>query len=817
VRTLRVLGGLWLDDDDSRPSGRGAQRRRLALLTLVALSPGKRVTRDKAIATLWPENTSAEGRRRLSSAVYDLRTLLGGDVIESAGDELRIADSAGLRTDVEEFESALARGDAEEALAAYGGPLLDGVHLSGAAEFEVWIATQRERLRRLYMQALEQAAEARVSRGESTAAVSAVLHLVELEPLSGRAALVAVNTLVAVGDRPQALRVADAHESRVWRELGVAPDSAIVDVTRRLRTAAGVPSTASIAASAQPTSSGDHLELTRPEGEPLAEVGSIIPRERQFISRLLRGGATAAIVLAAVAGAAYRSRASAGKRDSAPTLNAAGLSAAAARSTTSPAALQAFVDGEMAYAHGRYDSAVKSFRAAVARDSTFALAHLRLSESLLWQEQPDMIAAMHDSLALRWSSNLPDEERLLIRAYAAWHRGEYAVADSLDRILMRDPSNPEAQFQLGEVLFHYNPMRGRSIGEAGPWFNNAVLLDSPNWGARWHLLLLDAVRVSPSAFHDEVTRLLAAQPDGQASAELRLFAADLGELPRVAATASGGMLFDAAWRRAVFRRDLLGAETLLTAMTDARRSEYERTTASYAIAALRFARGRGDAATSFLDPRAATQLAGGNAWVLLVHGIIVNGPGQSVRLDTLSDAIERWRQTLAGFGQPTHVPDVIARYLVGLLAADRGDTLEAMRAAAELDDIARRRDPYLPRDLRRARDLAQTIRAYRDLRGGRCDRALRALDTETSEYWLGIIASSPLAAQSFERYVRAECLLSLGRNAEAVSWFETFEQNALYDLELLGPALRGQAAAHRALGEMEAAAEIERRLERLRS
>jgi DNA-binding SARP family transcriptional activator len=803
-----------LDDGDGRSSGRGVQRRRLALLTLIGLSPGRRITRDKALATLWPENTSAEGRRRLSSAVYDLRNLLGDDAIESVGDELSIAPSAELRIDVEEFEGALARGDPEAALAAYAGPLLDGVHLSGAGEFEEWIAALRLRLGRLYLQALEQAASARLSRADTAGASTAALQLVDLDPLSGHAAVVAVNTLAAAGDRPHALRIADAHVARVRRELGAAPDDALTELVQRLRATPEL-------RNSPPTNAASTSPL-RADRPVAADPSPILPTEaagddapmRRLTPRLL-GAAAAALLVAAVVGAAYRSRALTPDREVGGTLGASAFADAATRSTTSQSARQAFVDGENAYENGRYDSAVKLFHNAVVHDSAFALAHVRLSESLLWQEQPAMLAGVQDSLALLWSSTLPDHERLLVRGYVAWRRGEYEIARSLDSLAVRrELGDPEAAFQLGEVLFHYNPMRGRSIGEAWDWFENAAQLDSANWGARWHLLLLDAAHLSASALHDRAARLLAARPDGHVAAELRLFAADNGELPRLAATASGAMLFDAAWRRAIFRRDLAGAESLLMAMTDARRSDYERTTGSRAAAALHFARGSVDAAVPMLAAESGRP-NGGDAWVLLVHGLLANRSG-AVRLDTLPRAIDRWRQSLDGFGQPTHAPAVVSRYVDGLLAAERGDSAEAMRAAAELDEMSGRRDPYLASDFRNPRELAQTIRAYRDYRRGRCEDALRALDTEKKPYWLGTIASSQLAAQSFEHYIRAECLLALGRNAEAVSWFETFEQSTLYDLEFLGPALRGQAAAHRALGEPDAAAEIEARAQRLR-
>jgi tetratricopeptide (TPR) repeat protein len=494
------------------------------------------------------------------------------------------------------------------------------------------------------------------------------------------------------------------------------------------------------------------------------------------------------------------------------------LLAAAVRSTVSLPALRAFVIGEGEYRSGRYDAAVRSFQTAVARDPAFALAHYRLGVSLLWQEQPAELAAVHDSLALRLSSGLAPEEQILIRAYVAWRRGNFAMADSLYRdVIARDPRNTEALFQFGETLFHYNPLRGRSVGEARGWFDRVLTLDSANWGARWHIVLLDAATLSPTELRTRVAALLESQPDGYVASELRLFAADAGngELARLSANASGTALFDAAWRRAVYRHDLSGAESLLLRMTEDGKPTFEQATGSAAAGVLRLGQGRFRAALPLLVRRRAMAIDA-NAWTLLVQGVLANravdGP---IGLDSLASTLEHWRQSLGGFDQPTSAPSVVSVYLGGLLAAARDDTLSAGRSADQLERMRDRHDPYLPPESRDPRELARTVRAYQRLRTGRFNDALRELDAATAPYWLGVVASSPLAAQSFERFLRAECLLALGRNREALVWLATFEQNTVYDLGYLGIVLHEQATAYRALGELEAARRAETRLTEL--
>src|SRR5215208_6643017 len=91
-------------------TGRAAQRHRLALLALVAMAPGQRLSRDKLIAYLWPESDTERGRNLLRVSAYVLRSTLGEGALLTEGEELRLNPDV-VRTDATEFEAALERAD----------------------------------------------------------------------------------------------------------------------------------------------------------------------------------------------------------------------------------------------------------------------------------------------------------------------------------------------------------------------------------------------------------------------------------------------------------------------------------------------------------------------------------------------------------------------------------------------------------------------------------------------------------------------------------------------------------------------------------
>jgi TolB-like protein/DNA-binding SARP family transcriptional activator/Tfp pilus assembly protein PilF len=235
--SLKLLGGVLIEGPQGPLGGRVAQRRRIALLSVLALSRGRPVSRDKLLALFWPESDSERARHSLAESLYQIRRELGERAILSVGEELWLNADL-LRSDVEEFENALERGELVAAAAAYTGPLLDGFHLSDAPGFEHWIDTERERLARAYGHALEQLAEEASARGDSKSAVEWWRRLATREPYNGRIILRLMETLASAGDRAAAFKHARIHAALLAEEFGAEPDAEVTALAERLRSGA---------------------------------------------------------------------------------------------------------------------------------------------------------------------------------------------------------------------------------------------------------------------------------------------------------------------------------------------------------------------------------------------------------------------------------------------------------------------------------------------------------------------------------------------------------------------------------------------------
>lgn len=229
---LKLFGGASIETPTGPLTGRATQRRRLALLALLATSRG--MSREKLIAYIWPDVDSERGRHLLADSVYRINQALGEDTVVAAGDELRL-DPQRLASDVAGFEESLNRGEHGDAVALYGGPFLDGFFFEGAPEFERWAERERERLSRLHGTALESLAEESEGSGEFREAAEWWYRLAAHDPFSPRIALRLMQALDAAGERGAALQHARVHETLFRQEFGTEADPEVTALAERLR------------------------------------------------------------------------------------------------------------------------------------------------------------------------------------------------------------------------------------------------------------------------------------------------------------------------------------------------------------------------------------------------------------------------------------------------------------------------------------------------------------------------------------------------------------------------------------------------------
>ena len=292
---LQTLGSLSLHDPSGASiPGQGSQRRRLALLAVLAAAGDRGRSRDSLLTLLWPDASPERARHSLEQLVYGLRTSVNNDVF--LGVNPVSLNPEVIRSDVREFGRALAEDRVEDAVAEYHGPFLAGFVLPDAVEFDQWADVERARLAGMYARALETLAAAAERRSDWQGAIEWWEKRAAHDPYDSRVAQSLMRALDAGGNTARAIQHAAIHERLLRRELGVQAASEVSALAERMRTEprAATSSIASDLDTTVPLASGAAL--------PRAEATGDAPRRRM---RRVSLGLVAAVVVVVVAWLAW--------------------------------------------------------------------------------------------------------------------------------------------------------------------------------------------------------------------------------------------------------------------------------------------------------------------------------------------------------------------------------------------------------------------------------------------------------------------------------------------------------------------------------
>jgi DNA-binding SARP family transcriptional activator/TolB-like protein len=494
------------------------------------------------------------------------------------------------------------------------------------------------------------------------------------------------------------------------------------------------------------------------------------------------------------------------------------LARIAALTTRSLPALKLYLAGEQHLHAGDYAQGVDALQQAVQVDSTFALAHYRLSTGASWTGQDSLsrASARHATLL---ADRLTNRDRSLVQAWEAYVFGaaERAEALYLD-ILSRYPNELEAWQHLGEVRFHWKANLGASISEARMPFERVLRLAPGHAAALMHLARIAASEGRLLSLDSLLTLLqsvtASGEPDPEALA-LRAYVlhdavARASFIAAAAGTNSRG-LQRVVTSLAVHGGDLEAAERVSRMLLDASTPPLLRAEGYAMRAQVAVARGRAREAQLELANVALTQ----PGWAAEQRAAMLAFAHVAPSAAALRAARDTLLQAPADIGPPRYqnpadirwVHRARQQYLLAMLELRLGNDMLARPIAALESFRGDERDRAL------AHYLARLLRAESEWRLGRAMSALQALGEPRLHY--SMLPGITNAERSHERWLRAGLLRDLGRDEEALLWYGTFPDPAGYDLQYLAPSHLRRADIYRQRGDTVRAAEHLRRAEAL--
>jgi class 3 adenylate cyclase/tetratricopeptide (TPR) repeat protein len=146
--------------------------------------------------------------------------------------------------------------------------------------------------------------------------------------------------------------------------------------------------------------------------------------------------------------------------------------------TTSLPALKDYLEGETLYRRSDFDAAIPVLQRAVEADSTFALAHYRLSFAYGWTERIGSDQSIyHLEQAARYVDRLPEREAILVRANLAHERGTLDGLEPLRQGVRKYPDDVELWYTLGETYYHLGDAALSTDAQHDEAWERAIELD----------------------------------------------------------------------------------------------------------------------------------------------------------------------------------------------------------------------------------------------------------------------------------------------------------------------------------------------------
>ncbi len=214
---------------------KSASVRELFFFILASSHP---LTKEEIGVTLWPNHDASQLRLRFKNDIYRLRHALGQDVILFENDRYHFNRLLDYEYDIESFSHQISKAKADvlsnekithlrAAINLRGGPYLQD--LDGT-----WVLPEREHLDQIYLDALEQLAEAQRTAGDLQAALLACQEALKIDLCRENIHRLAMRLHAGQGDRLAVIWQYQACRNALRSELGVDPSKETETLYRRL-------------------------------------------------------------------------------------------------------------------------------------------------------------------------------------------------------------------------------------------------------------------------------------------------------------------------------------------------------------------------------------------------------------------------------------------------------------------------------------------------------------------------------------------------------------------------------------------------------
>jgi len=231
---VKTFGALRFEDQYGRERFLET-RKTAALAAFLAVQPGKRFRREVLADLLWGGKDDSSARHSLSQAVCLIRRNLGSGLLEGHPQYLSIPHGAAGVDAIELsalMEGPATRDDLEAVERLYGGDFLDGLDVC-QEDFDIWIRSERDRLRQLLLKAMGDLLALKMRSCEFSSAHQTAMKMLQFEPFEERIHRALMRCYLHQGQPRRVVEHYKFLSADLHRELGVWPEQATKEIYQR--------------------------------------------------------------------------------------------------------------------------------------------------------------------------------------------------------------------------------------------------------------------------------------------------------------------------------------------------------------------------------------------------------------------------------------------------------------------------------------------------------------------------------------------------------------------------------------------------------
>lgn len=192
------------------------------------------MSRERVMATFWPELPTTRAQGGLRNALYFVRQALGSDLVVGHGSSVGVAPER-LSCDAVDLLSEVPDRPLAELLDLYRGEFLDALHVSGTPDFDRWVDRTRAALGARASEIAWELSERAEARGEWISAAGYARRATDLSVDVEAATRRLIALLGRAGDRAAAILESERLTSLLDSEYGVSPSPETVALIRTVR------------------------------------------------------------------------------------------------------------------------------------------------------------------------------------------------------------------------------------------------------------------------------------------------------------------------------------------------------------------------------------------------------------------------------------------------------------------------------------------------------------------------------------------------------------------------------------------------------